>query len=275
MQTYSFLLLGASLIFRPTAFKSKWKIYIFIFVLISSAAFNYIYFYLNTHLSHDTVALLRLLYRIPLLLVAIAASIPNGLTNNTSYFIVNPILGKKVLVAFPYLAVTFLIGFTLKEQTSSSILITGNCITFVFVLIRHSIGGMQNKSLTERLQLFNAQLEEKVAVRTSDLVQKSEALSQKQQKFESLYEYHPDPIFTIDLNGIFLNANKAGGMLLGVSTSELLGKPCLSIILSEDKHKLSSALEKVKEQEPTSYNYVLNTIMALLIFYTLPSSLSW
>uniref|UniRef100_UPI002D76EE8A sensor domain-containing protein n=2 Tax=Bacillaceae TaxID=186817 RepID=UPI002D76EE8A len=206
----------------------------------------------NTHLSHDTVALLRLLYRIPLLLVAIAASIPNGLTNNTSYFIVNPILGKKVLVAFPYLAVTFLIGFTLKEQTSSSILITGNCITFVFVLIRHSIGGMQNKSLTERLQLFNAQLEEKVAVRTSDLVQKSEALSQKQQKFESLYEYHPDPIFTIDLNGIFLNANKAGGMLLGVSTSELLGKPCLSIILSEDKHKLSSALEKVKEQEPTS-----------------------
>ncbi len=105
-------------------------------------------------------------------------------------------------------------AFTLKEQTSSSILITGNCITFVFVLIRHSIGGMQNKSLTERLQLFNAQLEEKVAVRTSDLVQKSEALSQKQQKFESLYEYHPDPIFTIDLNGIFLNANKAGGMLL-------------------------------------------------------------
>ncbi len=83
------------LIFRPTAFKSKWKIYIFIFVLISSAAFNYIYFYLNTHLSYDIAALLRLLYRIPLLLVAIAASIPNGLTNNTSYFIVNPILGKK------------------------------------------------------------------------------------------------------------------------------------------------------------------------------------
>lgn len=90
-----FLLLGASLIFRPTIFKSKWKIYIFIFVLISSAAFNYIYFYLNTHLSHDTVALLRLLYRIPLLLVAIAASIPNSLTNNTSYSVVNPVLGKK------------------------------------------------------------------------------------------------------------------------------------------------------------------------------------
>lgn len=125
---------------------------------------------------------------------------------------------------------------------------------------------MQNNSLTERLQFFNAQLEEKVAVRTSDLVQKSEALSQKQQKFESLYEYHPDPIFTIDLNGIFLNVNKAGGMLLGVATSELLGNTCLSIILDEDKHKLASALEKVKSRSLLLYNYVLNTIMALLIF---------
>ncbi|KAA0763140.1 bifunctional diguanylate cyclase/phosphodiesterase [Bacillus sp. SH5-2] len=247
-----FLLLGVSFFFRPTIFKSTWKTYIFVFVLISSATFNYIYFYLDTHVSNDTIALLRLFYRAPLLLIAIVASIPKGLTNHTSYFIVNPILGKKVLVAFPYLTVTFLIGFTLKEQTSSSILITGNCITFIFVLIRHSIGGMHNNTLTNRLQLFNAQLEEKVAMRTSDLVQKSEALSQKQQRFESLYEYHPDPIFTIDLNGIFLNVNKAGGMLLGVATSELLGKTCLSIILNEDKLKLASALEKVKMKEPTS-----------------------
>ncbi|HDR4322622.1 TPA: GGDEF domain-containing protein, partial [Bacillus anthracis] len=40
-----FLLLGVSLFFRPTIFNSKRKIYIFIFVLISSATFNYIYFY--------------------------------------------------------------------------------------------------------------------------------------------------------------------------------------------------------------------------------------
>ncbi len=80
--------------------------------------------------------------------------------------------------------------------------------------------------LTKRLQAFNAQLEEKVTLRTSDLVHKSEALSQKQQKFKSLYEYHPDPIFTIDLNGVFLNVNKAGSILLGVPTDELLGETC-------------------------------------------------
>ncbi|GAB6676128.1 sensor domain-containing protein [Bacillus luti] len=247
-----FLLLGVSFFFRPTIFKSTWTTYIFVFVLICSTTFNYIYFYLDTHVSNDTIALLRLFYRAPLLLIAIVASIPKGLTNHTSYFIVNPILGKKVLVAFPYLTVTFLIGFTLKEQTSSSILITGNCITFIFVLIRHSIGGMQNNNLTNRLQLFNAQLEEKVAIRTTDLVKKSIALSQKQQKFKSLYEYHPDPIFTIDLNGTFLNVNKAGGILFGAASSELLGETCLSVILDEDKPKLVSALAKVKKQESTS-----------------------
>ena len=103
---------------------------------------------------------------------------------------------------------------------------------------------MQNNSLTKRLQAFNAQLEEKVTLRTSDLVHKSEALSQKQQKFKSLYEYHPDPIFTIDLNGVFLNVNKAGSILLGAPTDELLGETCFSIILDEDKYKLASALEK-------------------------------
>ncbi|MGE7856210.1 MULTISPECIES: bifunctional diguanylate cyclase/phosphodiesterase [Bacillus] len=247
-----FLLLGVSIFFRPTIFNSKRKMYIFIFVLISSATFNYIYFYLNSHLSPETITLLRLLYRIPILLIAIAGSIPKSQNSATSYFIINPILGEKVLVVFPYLAVAILIGFTLKEQTSSSTLIAGNCITFVFVLIRHSIVHMQNKKLTQRLQLFNTQLEEKVTLRTTDLVKKSIALSQKQQTFKSLYEYHPDPIFTIDLNGTFLNVNKAGNILLGAASSELLGETCLSVILDEDKHKLMSALEKAKKQKSTS-----------------------
>ncbi|MES9706183.1 EAL domain-containing protein, partial [Bacillus toyonensis] len=209
-------------------------------------------FYLYSYLANDTITLLRLLYRVPILLIAIAASISDDYNNNKNYFTVHPRLGKKILVVFPYLAVAILIGFTLKEQTSSSTLITGNCIAFVFVLIRHSIVGMQNATLTKRLQAFNAQLEDKVTLRTSDLVHKSEALSQKQQKFESLYEYHPDPIFTIDLNGVFLNVNKAGSVLLGAPTNELLGETCFSIILDEDKHKLLTALEKVKQQKSAS-----------------------
>ena len=91
-----FLLLGVSLFFRPTIFNSKRKIYIFIFVLISSATFNYIYFYLNNHLSTETIILLRLLYRIPILLIAIAGSISEDHNSHRNYFLVNPIIGKKL-----------------------------------------------------------------------------------------------------------------------------------------------------------------------------------
>ncbi|MEQ3595556.1 GGDEF domain-containing protein, partial [Bacillus albus] len=90
-----------------------------------------------------SLILLRCLYRVFLLFIAISATIPRSATSRRNYFIINPTFGKKLLVIFPYLAVAILIGFTLKEQTASSTLITGNCIAFVFVLIRHTIVRMQ------------------------------------------------------------------------------------------------------------------------------------
>ncbi|MBL3198969.1 PAS domain S-box protein, partial [Klebsiella pneumoniae] len=126
-----------------------------------------------------------------------------------------------LLGIFPYLAVAVLIGFTLKEQTSSATLITGNCIAFVFVLIRHTIVRMQNKELTKTLKVFNNQLEQTVSQRTRDLINKSNDLVKNQERFKSLYEYHPDPILTIDSNGIVLNINQAGSMLLGKESAVL------------------------------------------------------
>lgn len=162
-------------------------------------------------------------------MIAIAATIPKNASSSRNYFIVNPIFGKKLLVIFPYLAVAILIGFTLKEQTSSPTLITGNCIAFVFVLIRHSIVRMQNKNLTETLKGVNNQLEQKVSQRTVDLISKSNDLVKNQERFKSLYEYHPDPILTIDSNGTVLNINQSGSRLLGKDSAALMGKECFSI----------------------------------------------
>lgn len=67
-----------------------------------------------------------------------------------------------------------------------------------------------------------------------------------QERFKSLYEYHPDPILTIDPNGIVLNINQAGSMILGKSSAELIGKECVSIFLDEDKSELEAALKQGK-----------------------------
>ncbi|WP_141533568.1 GGDEF domain-containing phosphodiesterase [Bacillus cereus] len=240
------LLLGISLIFRPAIFNAKSKLYIFILVLTGLAITDYLYFYLQDDLSDRIVILLRCLYRVFLLFIAIAATIPKNASSRRNYFIINPTFGKKILVIFPYLAVAILIGFTFKEQTSSSTLITGNCIAFVFVLIRHTIVRMQNRDLTETLKVFNTQLEQKVSQRTADLITKSNDLVKNQERFKSLYEYHPDPILTIDSNGIVLNINQVGSMLLGKSSAELIGKECVSIFLDEDKSELEAALKQGK-----------------------------
>ena len=156
--------------FSTSNFNAKSKLFIFILVLTGLSITDYLYFYLQDDLSHRSLILLRCLYRIFLLFIAIAATIPRSTYSRRNYFIINPTFGKKLLVIFPYLAVAILIGFTLKEQTASSTLITGNCIAFVFVLIRHTIVRMQNKDLTETLKVFNNQLEKKVSQRTADLI---------------------------------------------------------------------------------------------------------
>ncbi|WP_033709715.1 GGDEF domain-containing phosphodiesterase [Bacillus mycoides] len=240
------LLLGVSLIFRPAIFNAKSKLYIFIIVLAGLAITDYLYFYLQDDLSNRSVILLRCLYRVFLLFIAIAAAIPKNASSRRNYFIIDPTFGKKLLVIFPYLAVTILIGFTFKEQTSSATLITGNCIAFVFVLIRHTIVRMQNRDLTEMLKVFNNQLEQKVSQRTEDLINKSNDLVKNQERFKSLYEYHPDPILTIDSNGTVLNINQAGSMLLGKNSDELIGKECFSIFLDEDRSELEAALKQGK-----------------------------
>lgn len=118
------LLLGVTLIFRPAIFNAKSKLFIFILVLTGLAITDYLYFYLQGDLSERSVIFLRCLYRVFLLFIAIAATIPKNTSSKRNYFIINPTFGEKLLGIFPYLAVAVLIGFTLKEQTSSATLIT-------------------------------------------------------------------------------------------------------------------------------------------------------
>ncbi|MEM5621179.1 PAS domain-containing protein [Bacillus thuringiensis] len=115
---------------------------------------------------------------------------------------------------------------------------------------------MQNKDLTQKLKVFNNQLEQKVSQRTADLIKKSNDLVKNQERFKSLYEYHPDPILTMDSNGTVLNINQSGSMLLGKDSAALIGKECFSIFLDEDKPELEAALKKGNDVVRLHYSYV-------------------
>ena len=66
--------------------------------------------------------------------------------------------------------------------------------------------------------------------------------------FKSLYEHHPDPIFTLDLYGNFLNVNNAGTTLLGYQTNELLNQPYYSLTYEEDLEEIINAFHRVKRE---------------------------
>ncbi|MGQ0440441.1 PAS domain S-box protein, partial [Bacillus sp. B-TM1] len=125
-------------------------------------------------------------------------------------------------------------------------------LCFAFVQLYDESVQIQNKDLTETLKVFNNQLEQTVSQRTRDLINKSNDLIKNQERFKSLYEYHPDPILTIDSNGIVLNINQAGSMLLGKESAALIGEECFSIFLDEDKSELESAIKKGKRCSSSS-----------------------
>jgi diguanylate cyclase (GGDEF)-like protein/PAS domain S-box-containing protein len=226
------LLICLSLFFRPLAFASKrvlrvLMVSIGMYVIVDSCYDFFI-------LSHEkfSIDLINPFYQISMICTAAA-----GVLNNQSQLPVNRrINGKKedkVQFSLSYVAVICLGIYTMIHDSFSY----GLCAAFAVVLLRQILVRIQNRKLLSQLHGFNIELSSRIAESTRDLMDQQEALQQNKQKFKSLYELHPDPIFTIDLNGKFQQVNKAGVTLLGYQASDLFGRTYHSFVYEEDLEK--------------------------------------
>jgi len=87
-----------------------------------------------------------------------------------------------------------------------------------------------------------------------------ESLAQSEERFRTLYELAPDGIFLYDLQGRFVDGNKAAEELIGYPRGEMIGKSFLSLnLLSEsDLQKAAAALARNTQGEATGpEGYVL------------------
>ncbi|MFD1739628.1 PAS domain S-box protein [Bacillus salitolerans] len=73
------------------------------------------------------------------------------------------------------------------------------------------------------------------------------------QHYKSLYENHPDAIFTFDVSGNFLDVNPACEKLSGYSAEELIGRSYLPLIASNEREKVKSSFDRVLLGETESY----------------------
>ncbi|AWC30585.1 putative bifunctional diguanylate cyclase/phosphodiesterase [Bacillus cytotoxicus] len=246
MANLLFLLIGISLLFRPLSLLSK-QVSIFLATsVIGYASIDSIYAYLKYFTAEHSGFIIAPLYQFFLMLIVIACVLHTKEAEHTEQVLLTPQIGEAIHLSLPYLSVIALSTFVLIERAFSPILVIGLIVTFFFVLIRHILVRRQNKELLLTQMRFNQHLEEQIELRTQDLVQQKDALYRSKKMFESLYEHHPDPIFTLDLHGNFLNVNHAGITLLGYQTNELLNQPYYSLVYEKDLKKIIDAFHHVK-----------------------------
>ncbi|WP_025147052.1 EAL domain-containing protein [Bacillus sp. H1a] len=247
-----FLLIGINLLFRPLALLPKPVGALLSSSLILYATTDAIYAYIKYFIPEYSMFTVAPLYQVTLVMVAIACILHTKEPEKQEQVLLTPQVGESIRLSLPYISVVALIIFILAENVFAPIVVIGLMLTFFFVLIRHMLVRRQNKVLLLAQMQFNSELEKQIELRTEDLVEQKNELYHNQQMFKSLYEHHPDPIFTLDLYGNFLNVNNAGATLLGYQTNELLNQPYYSLMYEEDLEEIITAFHHVKKGESIS-----------------------
>ncbi|MED1114737.1 putative bifunctional diguanylate cyclase/phosphodiesterase [Bacillus paramycoides] len=247
-----FLLIGINLLFRPLALLPKPVGALLSSSLILYATTDAIYAYIKYFIPEYPMFTVAPLYQVTLVMVAIACILHTKEPEKQEQVLLTPQVGESIRLSLPYISVVTLIVFILVENVFAPIVVIGLTLTFFFVLIRHMLVRRQNKVLLLAQMQFNSELEKQIELRTEDLVEQKNELYHNQQMFKSLYEHHPDPIFTLDLYGNFLNVNNAGTTLLGYQTNELLNQPYYSLMYEEDLEEIITAFHHVKKGKSIS-----------------------
>ncbi|EJR28435.1 MULTISPECIES: EAL domain-containing protein [Bacillus cereus group] len=247
-----FLLIGINLLFRPLSLLPKQVGALLGSALILYATTDSIYAYIKYFQPEHSMFTVAPFYQVTLLLVAIACILHTKEPEKQEQILLTPQFGESIRLSLPYISVVMLIVFILVENVFAPIVVIGLMVTFAFVLIRHTLVRRQNKILLLAQMQFSLELEKQIELRTEDLVEQKNELYHNQQMFKSLYEHHPDPIFTLDLYGNFLNVNNAGTTLLGYQTNELLNQPYYSLMYEQDLEEIINAFHHVKKGKSIS-----------------------
>ncbi len=86
-----------------------------------------------------------------------------------------------------------------------------------------------------------------------DITEKKEAVLQSEQHYKSLFEHHPDAVFSFDLEGNYLSVNKGMEELLGYSEEEYKKLSYIPLV-SEDSLEITNAhFNKAANGETQNY----------------------
>lgn len=90
-----------------------------------------------------------------------------------------------------------------------------------------------------------------------DLARTERELARTSEAFRSLFEYHPHAVFSIDLQGRFIEANDAATRISGYSSSELIATSFVDLLDAEHRDDTMRRFHALLARQPQQFELVM------------------
>ena len=87
----------------------------------------------------------------------------------------------------------------------------------------------------------------------TDAVLADQKLAESEQRYRSLFDNNPDPVYSFDLNGHLISANRALSELNGFAIDEMLGMHFRDLVIPEDVERVSEHFERAAGGQSQDY----------------------
>ncbi|OWA35928.1 PAS domain S-box protein [Saccharibacillus sp. O16] len=193
--------------------------------LVTQAGVDSVYLYLLSTGKYVSGSLVDPLFMLSLLLVGYAGfrqqpedqlAIPstNSITDEASQEVPRLDMPRLLL---PYVTVIILFLFMISSSAGMDAFTLGTGLSILLLIVRQLFTIWENQQLM------------------LDIHRKSRALEISEERYKSLFDYHPDAVYSLDLNGHFDSANAACSELLEYEHEELIGQS-LKTFVEDNRH---------------------------------------
>ncbi|MCT4781015.1 MULTISPECIES: DUF4084 domain-containing protein [Exiguobacterium] len=233
------LLATAFLFFSATKQNQNISMLLVFVAFLTQAAADSLYLYLLSISAYFSGSLIDPLFIVVMMLLGLSGFLHTSSEPSRESETIVARMNILQLVT-PYGGVLILFFFMGLHSNETDSVTIGSGLSIMLVIIRQILMILENQRLIKQYH------------------RKTQELEISEERYKSLFEYHPDPVYSTDLTGRFDSANKSCSTLLGVTNAKLIGKNSLTYVDPLDRARVTSELQHVFVGHPRSYETVVH-----------------
>ncbi|VWX35484.1 sensor domain-containing protein [Exiguobacterium oxidotolerans] len=236
-----FCMVSIYYLFEKKEWQERVRLFQFLFIgLLLQVGADTLFVYMTTVSGEEAIRLIDPLFIFGLLMVGVAGHVSKPADGKTKG---EQRQKKSVQVRklfFPYLLVLVLFStmalYARRDEALNGLMI-GCAITILLILIRQILMILSNHRLIQEIH------------------NKADELEESKERYESLFTYHPDAVYSLDLKGRIESANPSFEKMTGKPADELVGTSYRQLmeqqVASEDMtaHQFETTFRKADEAD--------------------------